>query len=142
MKVNAPDLRKIFPRSPHETLGGYVHLPRMIDKARAKLAGKLGEYIWNCPLDQRLMPFIRVTEPELFAAIRKARNDAEVLAWVQRRARRSPAEIKRWSEAMRARAPRTQKQKEWFAKRCAQLGRNPGELRTYFDLLDAEEKRK
>ncbi|MEY2616370.1 MAG: hypothetical protein QOH78_2143, partial [Verrucomicrobiota bacterium] len=27
-------IQKIYPRSPYQRLGGYVHLPRLIDKAR------------------------------------------------------------------------------------------------------------
>ncbi|MBI5777374.1 MAG: DUF5069 domain-containing protein, partial [Nitrospirae bacterium] len=43
------DLRKNYPRSPREKLAGYVHLPRMIDKCRASLAGTEGDYIYPCP---------------------------------------------------------------------------------------------
>ncbi len=39
-----PDLTQRPPRSPRVRLGGYVILPRMLDKGRAALAGKLGEY--------------------------------------------------------------------------------------------------
>ena len=40
----ARDLRKITPRSPRETLGGFVIAARMLDKARADLLGINGEY--------------------------------------------------------------------------------------------------
>jgi Domain of unknown function (DUF5069) len=40
----APDLRKTPPRSPRETLGGFVIAARMLDKARADLLGIDGEY--------------------------------------------------------------------------------------------------
>lgn len=39
----APDLRKTPPRSPRETLGGFV-AARMLDNARADLLGINGEY--------------------------------------------------------------------------------------------------
>src|SRR5438093_13486619 len=45
------DLTKEYPRSSRELLGGYVHLARMIDKARARDAGVDGAYIYPCPLD-------------------------------------------------------------------------------------------
>ena len=38
------DLTQRPPRSPRVQLGGYVLLPRIIDKGRAALAGKLGEF--------------------------------------------------------------------------------------------------
>src|SRR5678816_3174462 len=40
----ARDLRKTPPRSPRETLGGFVIAARMLDKARADLLGIHGEY--------------------------------------------------------------------------------------------------
>src|SRR5512135_190240 len=49
---NAPDLTKRPPRSPRVRLGGYVILPRMLDKGRAAVAGTPGEYHYNCPMDQ------------------------------------------------------------------------------------------
>ena len=57
MALNAPDLTKQPPRSPRVRLGGYVILPRMLDKGRATLAGKHGEYKYACPLDQRWLEF-------------------------------------------------------------------------------------
>ena len=44
MALNAPDLTKQPPRSPRVRLGGYAILPRMLDKGRATLADKNGEY--------------------------------------------------------------------------------------------------
>ncbi len=40
------DLTKDYPRSPREQLDGIMILPRAIDKARAQLEGKLGEYLY------------------------------------------------------------------------------------------------
>ena len=37
----AKDLMKEYPRSPHETLGGYVIAARMLDKCRALVNGTL-----------------------------------------------------------------------------------------------------
>lgn len=42
----AMDLTKDYPRSPREQLDGIMILPRAIDKARAQLEGKLGEYLY------------------------------------------------------------------------------------------------
>ena len=35
LNLSAPNLTRHPPRSPRTRLGGYVHLPRLIDKARA-----------------------------------------------------------------------------------------------------------
>ena len=60
-KLSAPDLTQRPPRSPRTRLGGYVLLPRMLDKGRATLAGTNGEYHYNCPLDQHVIKFIGFT---------------------------------------------------------------------------------
>src|SRR5205814_10140489 len=44
LKQLARDLRKTPPRSPRDTLGGFVIAARMLDKARADLPGINGEY--------------------------------------------------------------------------------------------------
>ena len=54
---NAPDLTQRPPRSPRVRLGGYAILPRMLDKGRATIAGKHGEYNYACPLDERFLEF-------------------------------------------------------------------------------------
>ena len=44
LKPLARDLSKTPPRSPRETLGGFVIGARMLDKARADILGINGEY--------------------------------------------------------------------------------------------------
>jgi hypothetical protein len=44
---SATELTQRPPRSPRGQLGGYVLLPRILDKGRALLAGKLGEYCYG-----------------------------------------------------------------------------------------------
>ena len=66
---NAPDLTKRPPRSPRVRLGGFVILPRMLDKGRATVAGKHGEYHYNCPMDQRFLNFVGVKADALKVGI-------------------------------------------------------------------------
>src|SRR6266571_2883787 len=68
------DLTKEYPRSSRERLGGYIHLARMIDKARAREAGINGPYIYACPLDKTLLSFLEVSEQD-FAYAAKSRTD-------------------------------------------------------------------
>jgi hypothetical protein len=76
MPLNTPDLTKFPPRSPRVRLGGYAILPRCLDKGRATLAGKQGEYHYACPLDQRFLTFAGI-DPE---ALKKqlGKSDTEV----------------------------------------------------------------
>lgn len=43
-----------FPRSVHEKYLGIVQLARTIDKAKMIANGTIGEYQYNCPMDQAL----------------------------------------------------------------------------------------
>ncbi len=71
-----------FPRSPRIMLGGLVHAARMVDKARAKNEGTLGEYIYPCPLDKMVLQFLAVGEDK-FLAQAVSLTDAELEKWVQ-----------------------------------------------------------
>jgi len=51
-----PDLTKHPPRSPRVQLGGFAHLPRLLDKARAVAAGTNGEYKYDTMMDQFFSP--------------------------------------------------------------------------------------
>lgn len=59
--MNAINLAQRPPRSPRVRLGGYTILPRVLDKARAALAGTNGDYKFNNPLDNVLFAFVGVT---------------------------------------------------------------------------------
>ena len=52
----------------------------MIDKARAFRNGKLGEYIYPCPLDQRVLIFLK-TSPEDFLDLAEIYDDEQMAEW-------------------------------------------------------------
>jgi hypothetical protein len=56
-KVTGKNLKKEAPRSPRVRVGGYAILGRTIDKGRAMVAGSIGDYHFNCPLDNMLFDF-------------------------------------------------------------------------------------
>ena len=51
------DLTKQAPHSPRERIAGFAIASRTVDKCRASIAGKLGEYHYDCPLDNMLFSF-------------------------------------------------------------------------------------
>jgi len=55
--IIARDLAKQAPHSPRERIAGFVIASRAVDKCRASLAGTLGEYHYDCPLDNLLFSF-------------------------------------------------------------------------------------
>ena len=87
---NAPDLTQRPPRSPRVRLGGFVILPRMLDKGRATVVGKHGEYHYNCPMDQRLLSFLGVKADALRKQLAAGKGDAEVLQWIQKNGKHNP----------------------------------------------------
>jgi mannose-6-phosphate isomerase-like protein (cupin superfamily) len=60
----ARDLTVDAPRPFGLELEGYAYLPRMLDKARATLAGTAGEYLFGCPVDHTCMARLGIA-PEL-----------------------------------------------------------------------------
>jgi hypothetical protein len=135
-------------RSPRETLGGYVFLPRLIDKVRLHAQGKLPpEYIGNLlkpglTLDGRLLTFTGLDAEELRRAILVAKTDEEVLTWVERHAKpHTEAEKRKWIaeiEAYRPNAESAQRRREVYKKVASVI--DPATL-SVFDLIDMDEGR-
>ena len=79
------DLVNGIPRSPYESMHGIVFLPRAIDKVRAEIAGKLGDYISRTFFSGMLLEFLGI-EPQGFVDAVAARDsDEEVWAWIKAR---------------------------------------------------------
>src|SRR5512146_2896729 len=113
---NAPDLTKRPPRSARVRLGGYAILPRMLDKGRATIAGKNGEYHYNCPTDQRFLEFAGINAEALKKELAAGKGDGEILQWIQKHAKhpRNEAEIAAWSAYCELRAPADTESREFF----------------------------
>ena len=62
--VVARDLTKQAPHSPRERIAGFAIASRAIDKCRASLAGVLGDYRYDCPLDNTLFDFKGITSEQ------------------------------------------------------------------------------
>ncbi|HYC73182.1 MAG TPA: DUF5069 domain-containing protein [Opitutaceae bacterium] len=141
VNFQSPDLTRHPPRSPRVRLGGFVHLPRLLDKARAHAAGRLGEYVWNCPLDQRWATFTGIAPDALLAEAKSGRSDAEMLAWVMANLRpaRQPWEIAAWSAWLEGLAPGDAQRHETFAKELAARAPKRDDIRTTFDRLDMDD---
>jgi hypothetical protein len=141
MQVKALDLTKTYPRSPKERLGGYLHLARMTDKARAKAAGTLGEYIYPCPLDRSLLEFLEISPDDFYDAA-KADDDQGVVGWVKKKAKsRSPEEIENWNRSFLNRKPQTEESLRYFLETRNRLAPHRTDITTWADLLDLEEGR-
>jgi hypothetical protein len=95
------DLTQEAPPSPRERFGGFAILGRTVDKCRASIAGNLGEYHYDCPLDNQLFGFKGIKGDQFKTAVASAKNYEDVATWLQAKGTpKSPAEIKVWSDQM------------------------------------------
>jgi hypothetical protein len=96
------DLTREFPRSPRETLAGYVIAGRTLDKCRAAIAGTNGEYHFDCPLDNYFFDFTGITAEDFKAFVATGTDDDAVASWIEANAAsRDITEIIQWNNDMR-----------------------------------------
>lgn len=141
-EIRALDLTQRPPRSMRVRLGGYAILPRVLDKCRAVLVGKNGEYKFNCPLDQHLFNFVGIDAEAFKAEAAKGAGDSEMLAWVQANAKvqRSPWEIQQWSAYHDNRGPDSDAETlAYFANAVAKLSTTREDIRAWADMLDLDD---
>jgi len=75
----AKDLTMEAPRRPDAELEGYTWLPRMLDKARATLAGTAGSYLFGCPVDHTCMARLGIAPELVLGLAARHRDDHAVL---------------------------------------------------------------
>ena len=141
MSLSAPDLTRHPPRSPRVRLGGFAVLPRLLDKGRAALAGKHGEYKFACPLDQRFLDFVGISAAALKKQIASGKGDGALLDWVHTHSkpRRTVPEIEAWSAWQDKRVPTDAESREFFNELHERYGPHREDIATWFDLLDLDD---
>jgi hypothetical protein len=141
-EIKAPDLTQRPPRSPRVRLGGYAGLPRMLDKGRATLIGKNGEYHFDCPLDQRILGFLGIEAGALKIELAAGKGDSEILAWINANAKnkRSEWEIEQWSCYLERRGPTSDADTlGYFVGMVGGLTKTREDIHTWADLLDLDD---
>ena len=139
--LSAPDLTQFPPRSPRVRLGGYVMLPRSIDKARAKAAGKIGEYLFPNPMDNWLLEFTGIKADDFFAFVASGKTDSEILAWVGTNScpKRTAWEIAAWSSWLENLPAGNVRRHKMFADQLAALAPQREDIGTLMDRLDFDD---
>lgn len=135
------DLTQRPPRSPRVRLGGYAILPRMLDKGRATVAGKHGEYHFACPLDQRFLDFVGIDAGAVKKHLAAGKGDGEILEWIQKTAKHkhTDAEISAWSEFAERRVPTDAESRRYFNELQEKAAPKREDVATWFDLLDLDD---
>jgi Domain of unknown function (DUF5069) len=144
MTLNAKDLTREYPRSPRDTLAGYVIAARMLDKCRAAISGTLGEYHFDCPLDRYFLEFAGIDAESFRSFVETGADDDAVAAWIEEHAtRRSRIEVIKWNNEMREKRlgdmpENVQEFLDGYIPEFLPAGRV---VYRWFDVYDIEEKR-
>lgn len=139
INYSTPDLTQHPPRSVRVRLGGYAHLARLLDKARAVIAGKGADYHYNCPLDQQLFAFTGISADAMLAEIKTGKTDAQILAWVDAQSKRQRYEVIAWSAWLEQHGPGGAPGHEWAASVIKGNKSERDDIRSFADLLDFDD---
>jgi len=102
----------------------------MADKGRATINGTVGEYHFNCPLDNMLFSFKGVQAEAVKSLLASGATDEQVAAWLdQNGIPKTADEIKVWSDSVEAIQPyQDPEDRDWFASECAKERRRAQQL--------------
>ena len=138
--------KRICPRSPRETMDGWMYLPRYIDKIRLHLAGKLhSDYTENFGkgFDGEWLQAAGLTHAKMIEVVKNSITDGEVCDWVHQHAKRTPAEKAAHRDNTLGRPkPGDVEGQARLAMRKEQAGAaHRDDIRCFVDSIDADEHR-
>jgi len=136
----------IYPRSPRETMCGWMHLPRFIDKIRLHLAGKLHpDYQSNfCKgFDGLWLETAGIKAEDFIEVVKRSTTDGEVCDWVSMNVKH-PESVKTAHRERMLNYPN--KDDAEMQARLKMRKENAGlshreDIQGFVDLIDADEKR-
>jgi hypothetical protein len=113
----------------------------MLDKGRALLAGKNGEYKFACPLDQRFLAFAGIDPEALKRELAAGKGDGEILGWIQANSKTKPRdfEIVQWSDQQNSRVPADLESRQFFNELHSKTAPQREDITSWFDLLDLDD---
>ncbi len=132
-------------RSPYEKMDGWAHLPRFVDKIRLHFAGTLPpDYQANFTkgFDGHWLEGSGVDKDAFLEVVRRAKNDAEVEAWVRDHIRASPEKIEACNSRILNRG-----RNDDASPRLAEIKKERGlagrdDIQTFVDLIEVDEGRR
>ncbi len=138
------DLTKDFPRSVKDTsLEGIVMLARTTDKARANAAGTVGEYHYNCGMDQKVLAFVGI-DHEAFKRLASENDDAKLTATLRENylKSKSQSEIAQFNADYLKLSPEAGSDSyKYFIDLRSKIAPDRTDVTTWPDLLDLDERR-
>ena len=136
----------IYPRSPRETMCGWMHLPRFIDKIRLHFAGKLhADYQANLykGFDSLWLETAGVKAEDFTEVVRNSITDGQVCDWVRQNVRK-PDSVKAAHRERMLNYPRKDdpEMQARLKMRKEQAGlAHREDIQGFVDFIDADEKR-
>ena len=136
----------IYPRSPRETMCGWTHLPRYIDKIRLHLASRLHQDCrdnFGKGYDGAWLKAVGLTHEQVIEVVKGRITDGEVADWVLRNVKRTEAD----KAAHRAGMLNYPKPDDEAGQTRLRMRKEQGglaqreDIRCFVDFIDADEKR-
>ncbi|MGA7354154.1 MAG: DUF5069 domain-containing protein [Candidatus Cybelea sp.] len=135
------DLTKTTPRSSSEMMLGIVQLARAIDKAKALTHGTIGEYKYDCSMDQSLFEYLDMDSKAFLELVNNAKSDYEIEAYAKRFvARKDPRNIEAFNKKFLSAVP-TGESLTHFEELRSKIAPSRTDVVSWSDLLDLEEGR-
>ena len=137
------DLSTSYPTSVKTKMHGIVQLARTIDKGKAAAGGNLGEYHYNCPMDQAVFAFLGIDHEALLDTIKSAKSDRDIEEYVGPFIhKKSASELDSWNAAWLKAGPEKGSPSEAaFLELRNAAAPDRTDVTTWADVLDLDEKR-
>jgi Domain of unknown function (DUF5069) len=134
-----------FPRSVHEKYLGIVQLARTIDKAKMVANGTIGEYVYDCPMDQALFTEFGIDGKKLSSVVsdvaKNASHGPAIEAYVKPLVqKKTQLELERFNNQTLSQKP-TGESLTTFETLRAKIAPDRTDVTTWPDLLDLDEGR-
>jgi len=140
----AKDLTKEPPRSPRDTLGGFVIAARAVDKCRSVINNSQGEYHSGCPLDNMFLDFAGISYDDFKAKIADGASDEELDAWIRATTKqKNRIDIIKWNNDFRYKriSELPENLQEYMEDYIPQVVPKGKIVYHFFDVYDYEEGR-
>jgi hypothetical protein len=135
----------IYPRSPRETMDGWIYLPRFVDKIRLHLAGKLHpdyEKNFTNGFDAAWLKAAGVSAEQFIDVVKNSITDGEVCDWVRQNVKKTDAKKAELRNFILNRGHDDEATAARLKLRKEQAGiSHRDDVQTFVDLIEVDEKR-
>ena len=135
----------IYPRSPRESMSGWAHLPRFVDKIRLHAAGKLpSDYQENFTkgFDGFWLKSAGVDADQFVNFVKNSITDGQVADWVAKNVKKSDAEKAAFNNYVLNRGRDDESAAARLKLRKEESGlTHRDDITCFVDYIDADEKR-